>query len=178
MEQKNYAEALRHFTSCEVMAKATNPKLLDRDFYFQVGACSERTGDYKRAEENFETCLKMAPDWPEALNYLGYMWAERGEKLDRAREMIEKAVKAEPKNGAFLDSLAWVLFKQNQPQEALPYALQAVENTPKADPTVFDHLGDIYAALNQPEKARASWQKALELEPNEAIKKKLDGQKP
>ena len=108
------------------------------------------------------------------MNYLGYMWAEHGEKLDQARELIEKAVKAEPKNAAYLDSLAWVLFKQNQPQEALPYALKAAELSEKPDATVFDHIGDIYAALKQPEKAREAWRKSLSLEPNEEVRKKLE----
>lgn len=175
-EQKDYAASLKHFIAAEVIAKATEPRLLDRDFFFQVGACSERTGDYARAEEYFEKCLKLAPDWPEALNYLGYMWADRGEKLDRARDMLEKAVKAEPKNAAFLDSLAWVLYKQNQFQDALKYALQSVELSEKPDPTLFDHLGDIYAALRESEKAREFWRKSLELEPSEKIKTKLEQQ--
>ena len=173
-EQKDYKSSLKHFIAAEVIAKATEPRLLDRDFFFQVGACYERTGDYARAEEYFEKCLKLAPDWPEALNYLGYMWADRGENLDRAREMLEKAVKAEPKNGAFLDSLAWVLFKQKHFAEALKYALQSVDTTEKPDPTLFDHLGDIYAGLGNMEKARDAWRKSLELEPNEKVKSKLD----
>jgi tetratricopeptide (TPR) repeat protein len=173
-EQKDYKAALRYFTAAEVMAKATEPKLLDKEFYFQIGACYERTGDYQHAEEYFEKCLQLSPDWPEACNYLGYMWADRGEKLDRARELIEKAVKAEPKNAAYLDSLGWVLFKLKQPDDALRRVLQAIELSPKPDPTVYDHLGDIYAALSQLEKARDAWQKSLSLEPNEQVKKKLD----
>src|SRR5262249_33805914 len=122
----------------------------------------------------FEKTLKLAPESAEAMNYLGYMWAEHGKKLDRARELIEKAVKAEPKNAAYLDSLAWVLFKLNKPQEALPQALKAIEFSEEPDPTVYDHLGDIYAALNQVEKAREAWKKSVSLEPNEEVKKKLN----
>jgi tetratricopeptide (TPR) repeat protein len=102
------------------------------------------------------------------------MWADRGVNLEKARELIEKAVKAEPKNAAYLDSLAWTLFKQNQPQEALRYMLQAIDLSKEPDPTLLDHLGDIYGALKQPEKAREAWEKSLSLEPNESIKKKLD----
>ena len=107
------------------------------------------------------------------MNYLGYMWAEHGEKLDKARELIEKALKAQPKNAAYLDSLAWVLFKQKQAQEALPYALKAAELSEKPDATVYDHIGDIYDALKQPEKAREAWRKSVSLEPNEEVRKKL-----
>jgi tetratricopeptide (TPR) repeat protein len=120
----------------------------------------------------------LAPDFAEAMNYLGYMWAEHGEKLDKARELIEKALKAEPKNDAYLDSMAWVLFKQKQPQEALPYALKAAELSEKPDATLHDHIGDIYEALKQPEKAREAWRKSLSLEPNEEVRKKIESSGP
>ena len=172
--EKAYAEAFRHFTAAEVIAQATDPQLLREGFYFELGSSCERKGDYTQAEKYFQKCLVLAPDFAEAMNYLGYMWAEHGEKLDQARELIQKAVKAEPKNAAFLDSLAWVLFKQKQPQEALTYALKAAELSEKPDATVYDHIGDIYAALKQPEKAREAWRKSVSLEPNEQVSKKLD----
>jgi tetratricopeptide (TPR) repeat protein len=172
--EKAFVEAFRHFTAAEVIAQATDPQLLREGFYFELGSTCERKGDYAQAEKYFQKCLVLAPDFAEAMNYLGYMWAEHGEKLDQARELIQKAVKAEPKNAAFLDSLAWVLFKQKQPQEALTYALKAAELSEKPDATVFDHIGDIYAALKQPEKAREAWRKSVSLEPNEEVSKKLD----
>ena len=172
--QKAHAEALRHLVAAEVIAKATDPSQLNEGFYFQLGATCERKGDLAQAEEYFRKSLKLAPEFAETLNYLGYMWAERGTNLAQARGMIEKAVKAEPKNAAFLDSLAWVLFKLNQPKEALPYALKAAESTEQPDATVFDHLGDIYAALKQPEQAREAWRKSVSLEPNDEVRKKLE----
>jgi tetratricopeptide (TPR) repeat protein len=172
--QKSYAEALKHFVTAEVIAKASDPSQLNEGFYFQLGATCERKGDYDQAERYFEKSLELAPKFAEAQNYLGYMWAEHGLKLDKARELIEKAVKAEPKNAAFLDSMAWVLFKLNQPAEALPYALKAVELSEEPDATLDDHVADIYAALKQLDKAREFWRKSLALEPNEEIRKKLD----
>lgn len=171
--EKAYAEAFRHFLEAENIAKRDDPQLLREGFYFELGSTCERKGDYAQAEEYFQKCLSIAPDFSQAMNYLGYMWAEHGEKLDQARELIEKAVKAEPKNAAYLDSLAWVLYKQKQAQAALPYALKAAELTEKPDATVFDHIGDIYDALKQPEKAREAWSKSVTLEPNEAVSKKL-----
>jgi tetratricopeptide (TPR) repeat protein len=171
--QKSFAEALQHYVAAEVIAQATDPQQLREGFYFQMGAACERKGDYPQAEKYFEKCLQLAPEFVEAMNYLGYMWAEHGEKLDKARELIEKALKAEPKNAAYLDSLAWVLFKQKQAQEALPYALKAAELSEKPDATVYDHIGDIYEALKQPEKARDAWRKSISLEPNEEVSKKL-----
>jgi len=170
----NYKQAIGHYTAAEVIAKATDPSRLDDQFYFQLGATYERMGDYPSAEQYFEKCLQLAPDSAEAQNYLGYMWAEHDTKLDRARELIEKAVKAEPKNSAYLDSLGWVLFKLRQPKEALSYTLKAVELSEEPDATLYDHLGDIYMALNEPDKARDAWTKSLAVEQNDQIRKKLE----
>jgi tetratricopeptide (TPR) repeat protein len=172
--QKAYDDALRHLVAAEIIAKATDPSHLNEGFYFQLGATCERKGDLAQAEQYFEKSLKLVPDFTEALNYLGYMWAEHGTNLVRARELIEKAVKAEPKNAAYLDSLAWVLFKMDQPKEALSYALKAAELSEQPDATLYDHLGDIYAALKQPEQAREAWRKSVALEPNEEVRKKLE----
>jgi len=173
--QKKYAEALKHYTAAEVMAKASKDTTqLDERFYFEVGATCERKGDYDEAEKYFDKCLTLAPDFAEAQNYLGYMWAEHGIKLDKAKDLIEKAVKAQPKNAAYLDSMAWVLFKMNQPKDALTYALKAVELCEPPDATLFDHVGDIYAALNQVDKAREAWRKSVELEANPEVRKKLE----
>src|SRR5205814_10081959 len=162
--QKAYTDAIQHYTAAEVVAKDDAPKRLNEVFYFEVGAAYERKGDPEQAEKYFEKCLQLAPDFTEALNYMGYMWAERGIKLEKARELIEKALKTEPKNAAYLDSLGWVLFKAGQPKEALGYVLKAAELSEKPDATVFDHLGDVYAALHQVEKAREAWHKSLSLE--------------
>ncbi len=172
--KKDYKQAIEHYTAAEVIAKATDPGRLDDQFYFQLGAAYERTGDYAQAEQYFEKCLKLAPDSAEAQNYLGYMWAEHDTKLEKARELIEKAVKSEPKNAAYLDSLGWVLFKLHQSKEALSYTLQAVQLSDEPDATLYDHLGDIFAALNEPEKAKEAWTKSLAVEPNEQIRKKLE----
>jgi tetratricopeptide (TPR) repeat protein len=172
--QKAYTQALEHFTAAEVVAQATNPKLLNETFYFQFGAANERKGDYTQAEKYFQKCLQLQPGFAEALNYLGYMWAEHGLNLDKARGLIEQAVKIEPKNAAYLDSLAWVLYKLNQPKAALPYALQAAQLSDQPDATIYDHIGDIYAGLKQLDDARAAWRKSVALEPNEDVRKKLD----
>lgn len=175
--QKNYAEAIERFTAAEVIAQATDTNRLTPGFYFEVGAAFERSGDRAQAEINFEKCLKLQPDFAEALNYLGYMWAERAEQLDRARELIEKALKLQSDNPAYLDSLGWVLFKQRQPKEALGYILKAVALNKEPDATLYDHLGDIYAALNERDKAREAWRKSLAVEKSEAVQKKLESPK-
>jgi len=88
--------------------------------------------------------------------------------------LIEKAVKLEPRNGAYLDSLGWVLFKLHQPEEALPWLLKAQQYTPEADATVLDHLGEVYMALHQTGKAIEAWKKSFSIEASDAVKRKLD----
>jgi len=177
--QKDYGEAIKHYTSAEIMAKATDPGRLTEFFYFQFGAAYERKGQFEDAERQFQKCLQLKPDFAGALNYLGYMWAEHGLKLDQARDLIEKAVKLEPKNAAYLDSMGWVLYRLSKPREALDYLLKAIELSEEPDATVYDHLGDIYAALKEGDKARQAWQKSVSLEANDEVKKKLEtgGQK-
>lgn len=171
---KDYEKAIEHYNNAEVIAKATATNRLTHVFYFQLGAAHERAQHYTDAERYFEQCLKLDPNDAETMNYLGYMWAERGEKLDQAKELIQKALQLDPDNAAFLDSMGWVLYQMNEAKEALTFLLKAVQNSSKPDATLYDHLGDTYQKLRQLDRAQESWRKSLELEPNEAIKKKLE----
>ena len=172
---KDYTNALQHFTSAEILAKSGgDTNRLTDGFYFQLAATYERLGDYTQAEKYFEQSLELAPDSPETLNYLGYMWAEHGMKLEQARDCITKALKTDPKNAAYLDSMAWVLFKLNQPKPALDYELKAKQYSEEEDATLCEHLGDIYNALGQKDKARESWTKSFSLEANDSVRKKID----
>jgi tetratricopeptide (TPR) repeat protein len=176
-QAKRYDEAIKHYTEAEIIARATETGRLPI-LYFQLGAACERHGDFAEAAKHFRRCLELAPDFAEALNYLGYMWAERGENLDEARTLIEKALKLEPDNGAFLDSLGWVLFKQGQPKAALDWLRKAIAHTEEPDATLYDHLGDVHAALGEQDAAREAWRKSLEIEASDAVRKKLDGASP
>jgi len=177
-QAKQYDDAVKHFTEAEIIARVTEPSRLGPLLYFQLGAACERRGDYAEAEKHFRRCLELSPDFAEALNYLGYMWAERGENLDEARALIEKALKLEPENGAFLDSLGWVLFKLKQPRTALDWLRKAIAHTEESDATLYDHLGDVHAELGGWGPAREAWRKSLEIEPNDAVKKKLESTSP
>jgi len=172
--EKNYTNALQHFTTAELLGKNGDTNRLTDAFYFHLAAAYERTGDYAQAEKYFQTSLQLAPDSPETLNYLGYMWAEHGMKLDQAKEYISKALKQDPKNAAYLDSMAWVLYQSHQPQSALDYALKALQNSPEEDATLYDHIGDIYNALGQKDKARQAWNKSVSLEANDTVRKKIE----
>ncbi len=107
---------------------------------FMRGAMYERMKNYTEAEEEFRKALALNPDNAAALNYLGYMLADRGIRLEEARDLIAKAVERDPKNGAYLDSLGWVLFRLNKLPEAETKLREALELMSR-DPTVHDHLG-------------------------------------
>ena len=171
---KKYGDAVKYLASAESLAKAEEPGRLTHLFYYQMGSASERNGDHGQAEKHFLKCLELAPDFADAMNYMGYMWAEQGVKLEEARVLIQRAVELEPNNAAFLDSLGWVLFRLNQPREALTYILRAVEKTEEPDATLLDHLGDIYASLYEYPSAREAWSKSLSVEANDKIKQKME----
>jgi tetratricopeptide (TPR) repeat protein len=173
---EDYTNAVKYFTSAEVVGRATDARRLDQlyFFFFEFGAALERKGDYAAAEKYFEKCLELSPNYAAAQNYLGYMLAEQGIKLDRARELIARALTAEPENAAYLDSMGWVLFKMNQPKEALDYLLQAIRHSDEEDAVLYDHLGDIYSALNQPEQALEAWRKSLSLDPKDTVRRKVE----
>jgi tetratricopeptide (TPR) repeat protein len=171
---EKWSEALSHLTSAELLARTSEPDRLNHRFYYQLGSVHERSGNIPEAVKNLRKCLELSPDYPDALNYLGYMWAERGENLDEARSMIERAVKAEPDNAAFLDSLAWVLFKLKRAEEALNHMNKAIALSDEPDSTLYDHLGDIHAELKQIDLARDAYAKALAVKPDDKIKEKLE----
>jgi len=142
--------------------------ILDRDpdnaeARMQYAVISERENDMPAAEENFRYLLSKKPDNANVLNYLGYSLADRGLKLDEAELLIMGAIAAEPENGAYLDSLAWVRFKRGN----LPGALEGVRRAITAvcdDSTIWAHAGDIYAAAGEPGKAWLAWKNSWLLE--------------
>ena len=174
IESKAYKQAIGHLTTAEVMANASDPNRLTAGFYFQFGVVYERSGDIEQAAKYFQKSIEMSPDFAEALNYLGYMWAERGENLEEAQKLIERALKVEPDSAAYLDSMGWVRFKQGDSKSALKYILKAVELSDGPDAELYNHLGDVYAAMNESDEAREAWRKSLSVESNDEIQKKLD----
>ena len=171
---ENWSDALSSLTSAELIARTSEPNRLTHVFYYQLGSAYERSGNIAEAVKSLRKCLELSPDYPDALNYLGYTWADRGENLDEALSMIERAVKAEPENAAFIDSLAWVLYKLKRHEEALVQMKKAIGLTKEPDPTLYDHLGDIHAELKQIDLARDAYSKALAVKPDEKIQEKLD----
>ncbi len=142
---------------------------------FYLGSAYERTGRRPEAVGTFRRLLAAHPDFADALNYLGYMWAERGENLQEALEMVERAVAASPDNGAYADSLGWVHYQLGDYDLALKYLQRAATLGPE-DPEIFEHLGDVHRVLGDLRRAREFYLRALALaEGNDAeVQRKLD----
>jgi|HubBroStandDraft_1064217.scaffolds.fasta_scaffold01971_7 tetratricopeptide (TPR) repeat protein len=157
--------------------------------YFMRGAMYERLKKFDASEAEFKKVLEMDPDSASALNYLGYMLADRGVRLDEAQKMISRALELDPENGAYLDSLGWLYYHQNRLEDAEHALVRALSKSGVGqDPTVHDHLGDVYLKLGKTKDAITQWQASVkeaetdtqsELEPGELaqINKKLEDAK-
>ena len=128
------------------------------------GITHERLQEWDKAESDFRNALTINPDQANVLNYLGYSLIDRGEKLDEAMTMIEKAVSLQPESGYIVDSLAWGLFKLGKYETAIPHMETAAELMP-VDPIVTDHLGDLYWAVGRQLEAKFQWRRALSFDP-------------
>jgi tetratricopeptide (TPR) repeat protein len=165
---KQHDEAMRAFEKALVEAGNSQPDLLNADFYFDYGAAAEQAGQYVKATELFRKSIELDPaNAARSYNYLGYMWIERSENLEEAGQFIRRALEMEPNNGAYIDSLGWLYFKQNKFEEALTELLRAAELLPEPDPVVFEHIGDACDKLGRKAEAVLYWQKALQLNPHD-----------
>jgi tetratricopeptide (TPR) repeat protein len=131
------------------------------------GIALERSKIWDRAEADFLQALKLRPDQPLVLNYLGYSWVEQGKNLDEARKMIERAVAQRPNDGYIVDSLGWVLYRLGDYEGAVKQLERAVSLRPE-DPVINDHLGDAYWRVGRELEARFKWRHALSLKPEPA----------
>ncbi|WP_128516276.1 tetratricopeptide repeat protein [Tabrizicola thermarum] len=140
--------------------------------YFYRGICHEQSKDWAPAEADFRKALELNPNQPQVLNYLGYGLVDRGEKLDEALGMIEKAVAGDPEQGYIIDSLAWAYFKLGRYKEALEPMERASLLEP-VDPIVTDHLGDVYWMNDRKLEARFQWRRALSFGPTDKDKTRI-----
>jgi len=142
---------------------------------FHLGEALERSRRYEEAADRFRAVIELAPENSHALNYLGYMWADNGENREQALDLIRRASDLEPDNGAFVDSLGWVLFRLGRFEQARRHLERANRLVPE-DPTILEHLGDVYVALGDPGRAREVYEEALALndeENVESVRRKL-----
>lgn len=136
-------------------------------FYFRLGVVLDKLEDKDGTIAAMKKAIEIDPENPNALNYLGYTYAEMGIELDEAESLIQKALKNKPDDGFIIDSLGWVYFKKGDYSRALEYLGKAIILVPD-DPTILEHAADAYAKNGQNDKALELYRKALELSPKNA----------
>jgi tetratricopeptide (TPR) repeat protein len=154
---KRFPDAASELDSASALAAKPDEKLY---VAFLRGALADRQKHYDDAEEEFHKALAIDPQNPTILNYFGYMLADRGVRLPEALTMIQKAVDLDPQNGAYLDSLGWVYFKSGQYALAEQNLLKAKERI-STDPTVHDHLGEVYEKTGKLKLAVGQWERSM-----------------
>jgi Flp pilus assembly protein TadD len=161
---EKYAEAAQLLS--ELIKSSPSP---DWRLYFGRAVSLEKLGRWPEAETDLQAALQLRPDEPELLNYLGYSWIDRGVRLKEAMAMVEKAVDADPRSGAMVDSLGWAYFKLGDYKHATEKLEEAVE-LDAGDPEVNDHLGDAYWKVGRHDEAQFQWRRVLTLAPTDKLR--------
>jgi tetratricopeptide (TPR) repeat protein len=175
MRRERYEEATSHFERVALIIERDEAaaRLVQPYFYLWYGGACERAGRLDDAERLIKKYLVLNPDSAEGLNTLAFLWAEADRNLDQALDAITRALKKEPDNGAYLDTLGWIYYKKgNYPlaQEALTHALREEGD----DPTILEHIGDAWLALKCPDKALRMWWKSIRMKPgNKGLRDKM-----
>ncbi len=158
-----FAEAIAAYDKS--IKRIVTPVASDWLVYYNRGIAEERAHTWAKADADFHMALKLSPDQPFVLNYLGYSYADLGQHLDQARQMIQRAAERRPNDGAITDSLGWVMFREGDTRQAVQTLERAVELEPE-DSTINEHLGDAYWAAGRKTEARYQWRRALTLHPD------------
>ena len=155
-------DSIQQYTA--VIENSTQDEETHRRARLMLSAVYVEKGDLPESARILEVLYEEQSDDPGVNNDLGYLYADQNKNLEKALQMIELAVEADPENRAYLDSLGWVLYRLEKFEEALD-ALQKANSDPNfQDATLQEHLGDVYEALGRHEEARAAWKKALSTE--------------
>ncbi|KRB01480.1 hypothetical protein ASD83_08250 [Devosia sp. Root685] len=154
---EQYEDAAEAYTKALEITGGEAPA--DWRFYYVRGIANERAKHWPQAEADFLKALKLNPDQPSVLNYLGYSWIDMDMNLDEALGMIEKAVEAQPQDGYVVDSLGWAFYKLDRIDEAVETLERAVMLRPN-DAEINDHLGDAYWKAGRHLEAQFQWKVA------------------
>ncbi|MDN5928666.1 MAG: tetratricopeptide repeat protein, partial [Hyphomicrobiales bacterium] len=175
-----YAAKEDYRSAAELYDKAVthipNPTADDWTVYYRRGIAYERLKEWPKAEPNFKEALKLSPDQPQVLNYLGYSWIDMDINLADGLKMIRTAVDQRPSDGYIVDSLGWAYYKLGRYQDALGQLQRAVSLKPE-DPVLNDHLGDALWRVGRKLEATYQWRHARDMHPDPqtlaSVQKKL-----
>jgi tetratricopeptide (TPR) repeat protein len=178
-EAKHSQEAVATFEEALHEAELQGAEITNARFYFDYGAAAEQAGLFDKAADLFRKSIAIDPaNAADAYNYLAYMWAEHNMHLEEAEQMIKLALQADPNNGAYIDTMGWLEFREGKLDQALVDLLRAAQKLTRDDPVVFEHIGDTFAKMNKMAQAVDAWQKALNLDPkNKNLSDKIDNAK-
>ena len=178
-EAKHSQEAVATFEEALHEAQLQGAEITNARFFFDYGAAAEQAGLYDKAADLFRKSIAVDPaNAGDAYNYLAYMWAEHNMHLDQAEEMIRLALRSDSNNGAYIDTLGWLEYREGKYDQALVDLLRAAQKLTRDDPVVFEHIGDTFAKMNKTAQALDAWQKALNLDPqNKKLNDKIDNAK-
>ncbi len=166
-----HLRAKRYEEAVDVLERALTHDPENMEAHFSLGATFYELKRYDDMVREMRWVVERNPQHAYALNFLGYSFAERGVNLDEAIELVQRALKIKPDDGLFLDSLAWAYYQQGKYKQALKVQKKAVGMGAEIDGVLHDHLGSIYLALGQRNKARENWLKALVDDPeNDELK--------
>ena len=167
---KQYKPAAEAYTKALAVTGGQSPG--DWRFYYVRGIAEERSDQFPQAEKDFLRALELSPNQPQVLNYLGYSWVDKGLNLNRALDMIKKAVAASPNDGYIIDSLGWAYYRLGRFDEAVAQLEQAVSLRPN-DPEINDHLGDAYWKVGRRLEAHFQWNVAYSMDKDGDVKKRV-----
>jgi tetratricopeptide (TPR) repeat protein len=178
-EAKHSQESVATFEEALHEAELDGAEITNARFYFDYGAAAEQAGLYDKAADLFKKSIAIDPsNAADAYNYLAYMWAEHNMRLDEAEQMIKLALQSDPNNGAYIDTLGWLEYRQGKFDQALVDLLRAAQKLTRDDPVVFEHIGDTFAKMNKIAQALDAWQKAHNLDPqNKNLSEKIENAK-
>jgi tetratricopeptide (TPR) repeat protein len=156
-----YSETKRGGDAVRVLQEAQLKFPADTMIPFELGAMLDKQKRFADAESAFRQVLSKDPDNAQALNYLGYMLADRGERLDESVDLLKKALEVEPDNGSYLDSLGWAYYKSDKLDLAVTNLQRAAEQL-QANSVIQDHYGDVLFKLSRFDDAIAAWMRAID----------------
>jgi tetratricopeptide (TPR) repeat protein len=167
-EIEDYEKAVDHIEKA-IDIEPDNPR-----YYFRLGVVFDKWNKKDKSIETMRKVIELDPKHANALNYLGYTYADLGRNLDEAERLIKKAMKYKPNDGYITDSLGWVYYKKGQFDKALKYLKKAIELVPD-DPIMLEHVGDVYLKLNDIPNALKFYQKSLKIKEKdkESLERKI-----
>jgi len=179
MARLTLADLLRSDDQFEESTKVLDPLIAsmgtraDWQIYYRRAVALERLNRWPDAQRDLDKALQLKPDQPEVLNYLGYSWVNRGVKVKDGMAMIQKAVDAQPEEGAFVDSLGWAYYRLSDFKNAVATLERAV-SLEAGDAEINDHLGDAYWRVGRHDEARFQWQAVLTMKPDAEVKARAE----